>query len=164
MPHKTQCDRGRATAVVQGRICRWPTHSCQHTRKIVQGTALDVAQGVGLRPERPFAGVSGPSGPEIPKKVSKRVFWGVCKEVPENTRKSRKIPDKVQIWVFFRYFSTFLVFSGTFCRPPRKICSRLFGISGPEGPEIPVNGRSGTGSRRRNEVRNLGALQIQQSL
>ena len=57
-----------------------------------------------LRPELPFTGVSGPSGPEIAKKVSKRVFLGVWRKVSKNTRKSLKIPIFRPFWVFFRYF------------------------------------------------------------
>ena len=45
-----------------------------------------------LRRERPLTGVSGPSGPEIAKKSQKEFFWRVCKKVPENSRKSQKIP------------------------------------------------------------------------
>ena len=83
-----------------------------------------------------------------PKKVSRRVFLGVCRKVPENTRKSRKIPEKVQIWVFFGYFSTFSGIFGDFFADPQKDSFRdFFGISGPEGPETPVNGRSGRNTR-----------------
>ena len=42
---------------------------------------------LGLRPEPPFTGVSGPSGPEIAKKSQKGSFLGVWREVSENTRK-----------------------------------------------------------------------------
>ena len=72
-----------------------------------------------------------------PKKVSKRVFLGVCKKVPENTRKSPNL-------VFFGDFLTFSGIFGDFFADPQKDSFRdFFGISGPEGPETPVNGRSG---------------------
>ena len=66
-----------------------------------------------------------------PKKVSKRVFLGVCKKVPENIRKSRKIPEKVQFRVFFDFFG---YFRGLFCRPPKRLFLRLFWDFGPGGP------------------------------
>ena len=73
------------------------------------------------------------------KKVSKRVFWGVCKKVPENTRKSQKIQQKVQFWVFFDFFGYFGDF---FADPQKDSFWDFFAILGPEGPETPVNGRS----------------------
>ena len=48
-----------------------------------------------LRPEPPFTGVSGPSGPKIAKKVSKSVSLGVCQGGPENTPKKSKKGQKV---------------------------------------------------------------------
>ena len=66
-----------------------------------------------------------------PKEVSKRVFLGVCKKVPENTRKSRKTPPKCLILVFFDFFG---YFRGLFCRPPKRLFLRLFGDFGPRGP------------------------------
>ena len=53
--------------------------------------ALEI---VVLRPEPPFTRVSGPSRPKIAKNISKRVFLGICKEVPENTPKSQRIHQK----------------------------------------------------------------------
>ena len=82
-----------------------------------------------------------------PKKVSKRVFLGVCKKVPENTRKIRKIPQKIPKFGFFGYFSTFSgIFGDFFADPPKDSFRDFFGISGPEGPETPVNGRLGRNS------------------
>ena len=65
------------------------------------------------------------------KKVSKRVFLGVRKKVPENTRKSQKIHQKVQFWVFFDFFG---YFRGLFCGPPKRLFLRLFCDFGPGGP------------------------------
>ena len=83
-----------------------------------------------------------------PKKVSKRVFLGVCKKVPENTRKSQKIPEKYPNLDFFGCFSTFSGIFGDFFADPQKDSFRdFFGISGPESPETPVSGRSDRNSR-----------------
>ena len=62
------------------------------------------------------------------KKVSKRVFLGVRKKVPENTRKSQKIHQKVQFWVFFDFFG---YFRALFCGPPKRLFWRLFCDFGP---------------------------------
>ena len=42
---------------------------------------------IALRPEKPFTGVSAPSGTEIAKTLSslKKGLFGVCRKVPENT-------------------------------------------------------------------------------
>ena len=64
------------------------------------------------------------------KNVSKRVFLGVCKKVTKKTRKSQKIHI---IGVFFDFSGIF----GDF------FADTFFAILGPEGPETPVNGRSG---------------------
>ena len=78
------------------------------------------------------------------KKVSKQVFWGVCRKVPKNTRKSPKIPKKVRKSVFWDFFGYFRDFSAD---PPKDLFWDFFAISGPEGPETPVNGGSGRNSR-----------------
>ena len=89
-----------------------------------------------LRPEPPFTGVSGPSGPEIAKKISKRVFWGAAeKKVPKNTRQSPKNTPKspkIGILGFVR------VFFGTFLQTPQKTLFEtvFFAISGPEGRRL----------------------------
>ena len=75
------------------------------------------------------------------KKVSKKVFLGVRRKV------SKKYLEKSKN----TYFRTFLgilrlfrVFFETFLRTPQKdLFGDLFAISGPEGPETPVNGGSG---------------------
>ena len=56
------------------------------------------------------------------KKVSKKVFLGVRRKVPKNTRKSQKIPKKVRKLVFFDFFGYFL---GLFCAPPKRPFLRL---------------------------------------
>ena len=97
-----------------------------------------------LRPKRPFTGVSGPSGPEIPKKSRKESFWGSAKKSSKIPEKVEKDPNNTQIWTFSGLFRLFQVFSGTFLQTPHKtLFETFFGISGPEGPETPVNGRSG---------------------
>ena len=79
-----------------------------------------------------------------PKKVSKRVFLGVCKKVPENTRKVEKYPKKYPNLDFSGTFQLFAGIFGDFFADPQKDSFRdFFGISGPEGPETPVNGRLG---------------------
>ena len=65
------------------------------------------------------------------KKVSKRVFLGVCKKVPQNTRKNQKLPQKVQFWRIFDFFG---YFRGLLCRPPKRLFLRLFCDFGPGGP------------------------------
>ena len=65
------------------------------------------------------------------KKVSKRVFSGVRKKVPENTRKSQKIPKIGLFGVFFDFFG---YFGGLFCGPPKRLFLRLFCDFGPGGP------------------------------
>ena len=56
----------------------------------LQGSRIQNASQLAqdLRPEPPFTGVSGPSGPEIAKKSQKGSFWG-------SGEKSQKIPEKV---------------------------------------------------------------------
>ena len=70
-----------------------------------------------LRPEPPFTGVSGPSGPEIAKKSQKRSFGG-------SAEKSQKIPEKVKKYDF-RTFGYFLTSSGIFwdffADPPKDL-------------------------------------------
>ena len=71
-----------------------------------------------LRPERPFTGVSGPSGPEIPKESQKESFGGSAKTVPENTRKGRKYPKKSSFGCFFSTSSSGIF--GDFFADPQK--------------------------------------------
>ena len=69
-----------------------------------------------LRPERPFTGVSGPSGPRIAKKSQKESFWGSAKKSP-------KIPEKVKKYTkldFLVYFLTFSGIFGNFFADPQK--------------------------------------------
>ena len=82
-----------------------------------------------LRPEPPFTGVSGPSGPEIAKKSQKRSFWG-------SAEKSQKIPGQsknTDFRTFLGIFRFFRVFSGTFLRTPKRTFLRLFCDFGPGG-------------------------------
>ena len=118
--------------------------SCRSALRSVSGkfewSRLSATTDLVLRPERPFTGVSGPSGPKYQKKISNWVFWGVRKKVPENTRKSPKIP-KMRLWGVF--FDSFGYFRGLLLNPQSHSFWDFLGISGPKGPETPVNGRSG---------------------
>ena len=77
------------------------------------------------------------------KKVSKRVFLGVWRKVSKNTRKSLKIPKNTQKGPKIGIFRLFRVFFETFLQTPKKtLLETFFAISGPEGPETPVNGGS----------------------
>ena len=106
---------------------------------------------VRLRPERPFTGVSGPSGPEIPKKSQKESFWGSARKSPKIPEKVEKYPKKSN----FGYFSTCSgIFEDFFADPQKDSFWDFFGISGPEeGPETPVNGRSGRNRSSQNYYR-----------
>ena len=84
-----------------------------------------------LRSERPFTGVSGPSGAKIAKKSQKESFFGVCKEVPENTRKSQKI-HKIGLFGVFLTFSD--IFGDFFADPQKRLFLRLFCDFGPGKP------------------------------
>ena len=79
-------------------------------------------------------------GFKSPKSLEKSPFG---QRSPRKSPNRLKMPEEVQILVFFRYLRLFRVFSGTFCRPPKKLFSRLVWDFGPEGPETLVNGRSG---------------------
>ena len=73
----------------------------------------------GLRHERPFAGVSGPCGPEVTKRSQKQSSGGSARESSQNTRNLSKIPQKAQSNYFGGIFDI-RVFSGTFsCGPPK---------------------------------------------
>ena len=84
------------------------------------------------------------------QRVSKRVFWGVCKKVPENTPESPKIPQKAQFSDFWRYFGTFWGIFGDCLQTPKKT---LFETFCDFGPETLVNGGSG---RKPGLLRTLG--------
>ena len=90
-----------------------------------------------LRPERPFTGVSGP---EIPKSLKKSLVGGLQQSRRKYPKKLKNAP-KCPIWGIFAFFG---YFRGLFVQTLKKtLFLRLFGISGPESPETPVNGRSG---------------------
>ena len=93
-----------------------------------------IEQQKGLRPERPFTGVSGPSGPEIPKKSRKESFWGSAKKSPKTPEKVEKYPKKSKFLYFRVFFDFFGYFRGLFCRPAKRLFSRLFWDFGPGGP------------------------------
>ena len=89
---------------------------------------------LGLRLERPFTGVSGPFGPEIPKKSRKESFWGSAKKSPKIPEKVEKYPKNTKFGLFRVFFDFLGYFRGHFCRPPKRLFSRLFWDFGPEGP------------------------------
>ena len=71
---------------------------------------------LGLRPKRPFTGVSGPSGPEIPKKSRKSLPGPPGPECPKSLEKSRKVSKKCQrdfSETFLRPFDSFRDFLDT---------------------------------------------------
>ena len=93
-----------------------------------------------LRPEPPFTGVSGRSGPEIAK-TSQRGSLGCPQESPRKFPKKSKNTRRSPTMCIFRLFR---VFSGTFPRTPKKtLFETSVAISGPERPETLVNGGSG---------------------
>ena len=74
-----------------------------------------------LRPEPPFIGVSGPSGPEIAKKSQKGLFGGLeksLKKYPKNSKNTENIPKKVRKSVFLDFFAYFL--RRFFSRPQKR--------------------------------------------
>ena len=96
------------------------------TKQEASGRTLEVNFELGLRSEPPFTGVTGPSGPEIAKSVSKRVFFGVWRKVSKNTRKSPKIPIFGPFWVFFGILRLFRVFFETFLQTLKKTLFETF--------------------------------------
>ena len=84
-----------------------------------------------LRPERQFAGVSRPSGPEIQKKSRKESFCGSAKKSPKIPKKIEKYSKKTQIWTFSCVSRLFRVFSGTFLQTPKKTLFETFLGFGP---------------------------------
>ena len=98
-----------------------------------------------LRPELPFTGVSGPSGPEIPKNSQESLPGPLGPECPKSLEKSQKVSRKCQnSETFLRLFDSFRDFLDTPGPKARAdFLENFLGISGPEGPETPVNGRSG---------------------
>ena len=68
-----------------------------------------------LRPERPFTGVSGPSGPKIAKKSQKESFGGPQKKSPKIPEQVKKYPN----FDFFGYFLTSGIFGDFFADPPK---------------------------------------------
>ena len=86
-----------------------------------------------LRPEPPFTGVSGPSGPQTAKSLKKGLFGGLeksLKKYPKKSKNTEKIPKKIRKSVFLDFFGYFL---RLFSRPKRPFL-RLFCGFGPGGP------------------------------
>ena len=84
----------------------------------------------------------GPLGPKSQKSLEESLLGGSAKKAPKIPEKFEKYPKNTQICTFPGIFRLFRVFSGTFWQTRQKDTFRFFGgISGPEGPETPVNGR-----------------------
>ena len=92
------------------------------------------------------------------KKVSKRVFLGVWRQVLKNTRKSLKIPIFGPFCVFFGIFRLFRVFLRLFSRPPKGPFLRLFCDFGPRGPGDSCKWRLGSQSSSENPLNILWEL------
>ena len=85
----------------------------------------------------------GPPGPKSQTSLEKSLFGGLQKSPPKYPKKSKNT-QKIPKFGFFGYFSIFSGIFGYFFADPQKDSFRdFFGISGPEGPETPVNGRLG---------------------
>ena len=74
--------------------------------------------------------------------------WNPKESPGGSAKKSPKIPEKLfkkkltnKVWGILNFF-LLGYFWRLYCRRPKKTPKRLFGISGPERPETPVNGRS----------------------
>ena len=90
---------------------------------------------------------SGPPGPKSPKSL-KKVSPGLPARSVQKVSKRVEMPQKgVKKRLFRDLFETFRLFSRLFGRSgpggPRRLFGDFSGISGPEGSETPVNGRSG---------------------
>ena len=88
-----------------------------------------------------------PSEPEIPKKSRKESFWGGLQKSPRKyPKKSNKFPKNPNLGILGVFFDFFGYFRGLFCRPPKRLLSRLFwDKSGARGPgATPVNGSLGS--------------------
>ena len=82
---------------------------------------------LGLSPERPFIGVSGPSIPKIAKKAShKESFWGFAKSPRKHPKMSQKNAPK-------NWQTPRRLFLRLFCLcdfGPRDFCKRSLGLQG----------------------------------
>ena len=87
-----------------------------------------------LRPEPPFTGVSGPSGPEIAKKSQKGFLGGLEKSLEKYPKKSKNIDFRTFLGIFSVFLDFFGYFSRLFSRPPKRPFLRLFCDFGPGGP------------------------------
>ena len=93
----------------------------QKKKKVFSGTSLwePAVLTHTSRPEPPFTGVSGPSGPEIAKKSQKGSWGGLEKSLdkyPKKSKNTEKIPKKVRKSIFLDFFG---YFSRLFSRPPQ---------------------------------------------
>ena len=82
----------------------------------------------------------GPQRPKAQKSLKKSLFRGFTKKSPKIPEKVKKHPETPK----FGHFLTFSGIFGDFFADPRKDSFwDFFALSGPEGPETPVNGRLG---------------------
>ena len=79
-----------------------------------------------------------PPGPKS-QSLKKSLFGGPQKSLKKYPKKSTNT-DFRRKSVFVDFFGYFL---RLFCGPPKRLFLDFFAISGPEGPETPVNGGSG---------------------
>ena len=99
-----------------------------------------MQNGFVLRPEPPFTGVSGPSGPEIAKKSQKGLLGGRQKSPKKYPKKSKNTNFRT----FLGIFRLFRVFFGTFLPAPRNTFFEIFlRFRARRALETPVNGGSG---------------------
>ena len=111
---------------------------------------------LGLRAERPFTGVSGPSRPGIPKQSQKACFGGLQKsprKYPKKSKNTRKSP-------ILGIFRLFRVFSGTFLQTPKNCepsdeLQESLGPSGPEMPQPPAPGSQNVWKKSRKSPKSL---------
>ena len=94
---------------------------------------LRISSGLGI------VATTGGAGPEMPKKSQKGRFGPVGPECQKSAEEVEKVPRKCRRETFKRLFRHF------FGTPGRQAQDDLFetflGISGPEGPALPVTGR-----------------------
>ena len=152
-----------------GHLC-FRGHSCGHSgplglRGLVGGIAIqgrfydnswpNVAISLG-----PYRCLSGPSGPEIPKKSEKKKVTGMKKKVEKMVETWLFL---TRFWPFFDYFSTFLGLFFLNFSDPGYLFSDFFLISGPKGPNDSCKGPRRSQAKCAT-VRELGAGQRQLDL
>ena len=81
------------------------------------------------------------------KSLKKGLFGCLQKSLKKDPKKSKNTDFRTFLGIFFDIFRLFRLFFETFLRTPKETLFETFlVISGPEGPETPVNGGSGRNS------------------